>query len=209
LLILSKYPVAAYDHVTFSNAVYRDKLYAKGAIYAKLRISALDFIHVVVCHLQATYGRDPPRCDIEVRKKQLREINALIRKHVRDTLPIFVFGDFNIDALRGEEYSSFDSELVIPKFERIDTVFQSLRSHPVTYGGVDENGNPTDVVLTVPEDLKAQASLDYIFYFKNTEKDWVVKRVAAEVEKFQVMDRPYKQLSDHYAISATIEVTDL
>jgi hypothetical protein len=196
LLILSKFPIAAYEFAEFR----AKPLFQTGAIYAKLRISAIEFVHVVVTQLTSGSGS-------EVRRQQLRKVTELIKRHVKDTLPIFVFGDFAINGRVEEEYKLFD-ELKIPGFERHDVVCKTLGEHPVTYGAVDEKGLPTDTILTKAEDLKSVRSVDYIFYFKPEKKDWIVESITGAIEQFSVKGR-YSQVSSHYGISATFVVTDI
>jgi endonuclease/exonuclease/phosphatase family metal-dependent hydrolase len=209
ILVLSKFPVAEYEAITFDHGTRIDRLYPKGAIYARIRISTREHIHVVAAHLQATYANSSAQQlakDRRVRKNQLRQTAELARRHVTDRFPLFVCADMNIDALSGSEYAFFDEVLNIDGFETHDTVCETLGRHPVTYGDVEE-GEPADRVLTAETDYGTQQSLDYVFYLRPTEGDAVIAKVESSVEKFKV-DRPYGQLSDHYGIATIIELAE-
>jgi endonuclease/exonuclease/phosphatase family metal-dependent hydrolase len=206
LLILSKYPVAAYEYAEFKA---KGSIFAQeGAIYCKLRTSALEFVHVVVTNLTKSKGKEPAASEKALRRKQQGEVVALIKRHVTDTLPLFVFGDFGIDGRNGNEYDTF-KDFKIEGFTRHDILHESLNEHPVTFGDTDDNDKPRENVLTEPEFRKAKASVDYIFHFKTEAKDWVVDSVKGSVEKFAVGGRQYTQLASHYGVEATITVTKI
>jgi sphingomyelin phosphodiesterase len=209
LLVLSKFPIIEYDAITFTDSTGIDRLYPKGAVYARIRISAREHIHVVVTHLQATYSNASAQQqakDQRARRNQLRQTAELARRRVTDRCPVFVCADMNIDGLSGSESAIFDQVLNIHGFERHDTVWETIGSHPVTYADI-EDGEPADKVLTVETDYGARQSLDYVFYFRPVEGDAIVTKAESSVEKFKV-DKPYGQLSDHYGIATIIELAE-
>ncbi|KAI8610168.1 hypothetical protein BC830DRAFT_1246971 [Chytriomyces sp. MP71] len=59
LLILSRYPIVEARKITFVKGIYGDKFTAKGAIYAKVKISPNKYIHVFNTHLQSS-AKDAP-----------------------------------------------------------------------------------------------------------------------------------------------------
>ncbi|KAJ3357817.1 ribosomal 40S subunit protein S1B [Entophlyctis luteolus] len=59
LLILSRYPIVKMDRITFKRGIYGDKYTAKGAIYAKVKVTPGKHIHVFNTHLQSS-AKDAP-----------------------------------------------------------------------------------------------------------------------------------------------------
>jgi endonuclease/exonuclease/phosphatase family metal-dependent hydrolase len=208
LLLLSKFPILAHDFVQFDAASRRDKLFNKCAIYAKIRISSVEHLHIILTHLQASYMTCKDHSiDRDVRRQQLKQVADLVRKNVTDHCPVFLCGDFNIDGRHEDEYRIFDEELKIDGFETHDTLFETLGFHPVTDGAL-ENGEPVDKVLTIPEDFGIEMSLDYVFYLRPEHSvggDRIVQSVSSELAKCTVA-KVYPQLSDHYGVSTTINL---
>jgi len=208
LMILSKFPISESDAITFDAGTGVDRIFGKGAIYAKIRVSESEHFHLVLTHLQASYSDSRPNQsakDVAVRRRQLSQACDLAKRHATDSHPLFLCGDFNVNSLSRSESELFDEVIAIDGFERHDTTFETLGYHPITYGDM-EDGVATDQVLTVREDFCSQLTLDYVFYMRPAAGDRVIGRVGAVVEKFMVPGKNYGQLSDHYGITATIEL---
>lgn len=203
LLLISKFPVVAYDAMTYTDSYRIDYIYGKGALYARLNVGGGQHVHVFVTHLQATYSLLATPEDKAIRKKQLAQLRKFIEKNACDGAPIFAFGDFNVDWLHSEEKELFDQELTLSGYDRIDTVPE----RPVTYADTVD-GKPLETVLTVEPDFGGMMSLDYVFWFKNKEGDKVVKNCTGRLEKLLVEGKPYTQLSDHYALAVDIDLVD-
>ncbi|KAJ3059902.1 hypothetical protein HDU98_004082 [Podochytrium sp. JEL0797] len=59
LLILSRYPIVKAEKITFKRGINGDRFTAKGAIYAKIKVSPSKYIHVFNTHLQSS-AKDAP-----------------------------------------------------------------------------------------------------------------------------------------------------
>ncbi|KAI8804135.1 kinase-like domain-containing protein [Cladochytrium replicatum] len=55
LMILSRYPIVKSEKITYKRGLLGDRYISKGAIYAKIGISAVHHIHVFNTHLQSTF----------------------------------------------------------------------------------------------------------------------------------------------------------
>ena len=201
LLLISKYPIVAYDAMTYVDSYKIDYIYGKGALYGRVNVGNNAHVHVFVTHLQATYTLLASPEDKAIRKKQLAQLRKFIEKNAIDGAPIMVFGDFNVDWLHSEEKELFDHELTLVGYDRIDT----LPERPVTYADT-EDGKPLETVLTVEKDLGGMMSLDYVFWFKHKDGDQVIENCKGRLEKFLVEGKPYRQLSDHYGIAVDIDM---
>jgi hypothetical protein len=121
---------------------------------------------------------------------------------VTDALPLFVLGNFNVNAREGNEYENLTRALKVQKREVVDVVYKETGEHPITYGA------PGERILTPPADREKGKSVDFAFYLKPSQ-DYVVEKVVGSVQKFAVEGRPYGQLSAHYGIGVTTHFVNL
>lgn len=148
--------------------------------------------------------------------------------------PLLLGGSFNVNGRRGavdatssNEYDTMCETLRHGLGEMRDLLFDSCGSHPVTYADthlLTSGEVPAERVLTSPgaygsEVLKRQR-LDYLFFFPHgTQADCCrralepVVPATCRVEKFAVdrtkdVGSPVTQLSDHYALEATLAVIE-
>ena len=98
-----------------------------------------------------------------------------------------------------------------------DLVYEFQGKHPVTFADGTWNDElnrweTVDTCLTHPLTYCARYRLDYIFYHDPTTANVssattpTVKPVAAQVEPFFVTGHSFTQLSDHYAVTCTLEI---
>ena len=203
LLLISKFPIVKYDAMTYTTTHGIDRIYGKGALYGLVNIGRGRHIHVFLTHLQATYTLLATPADEAVRKKQMAQLRKFIEKNAVDGGPSLAFGDFNVDALHGNEKDVFDEEFTLIGYDTIDT----LPERPVTYADTVD-GRPRETVLTVEEDLGGMMSLDYVFWFKHKDGDKVIKNCTGKLEQFFCEGKPYTQLSDHYGVAVDIELVE-
>jgi endonuclease/exonuclease/phosphatase family metal-dependent hydrolase len=108
-----------------------------------------------------------------------------------------------------------------------DLLHKTYGEHPITYGDtyMDDNKEmkPIETVLTLPDDLCSNQSLDYIFQYtpraqkpkdqvnpdeQSTKRKLNVVEASARVEKFFVEDCEFNQLSDHYGVMVSLEYSE-
>jgi endonuclease/exonuclease/phosphatase family metal-dependent hydrolase len=98
LVVLSRYPILACGHLTFSHAAYADQWMAKGALYAKIEY-ARTVLHVFNVHLQSTYSLQDEQA-ASVQKQQIAQLKAWInQKTALSSGSVLVCGDFNLSPL--------------------------------------------------------------------------------------------------------------
>ena len=92
LALASRLPVVARGMLTFADAAGEDRLAAKGVLHARLARGqgATDVLDVFTTHLQA--GREHG----EVRRRQVEELAAFVRRSASAEGPVLVLGDLNI-----------------------------------------------------------------------------------------------------------------
>jgi endonuclease/exonuclease/phosphatase family metal-dependent hydrolase len=111
----------------------------------------------------------------------------------------------NIDSI-GErnEYTTLLQTLAIPGYELIDTL--KSKGHPVTIAeSLEGSDEPAEKYLTQSSDWGHQKSIDYIFLYKH-EGAKSFGPVQAEIQKFPISGKPYRQLSDHFGVWCTIDL---
>jgi endonuclease/exonuclease/phosphatase family metal-dependent hydrolase len=92
LALASRLPVVAVNALTFAAAAGADALAAKGVLHARLARAAgsADVLEVYVTHLQA----DAEQAD--VRRRQVEELAAFVRRTARAAVPVLLLGDLNV-----------------------------------------------------------------------------------------------------------------
>ena len=198
VMILSKYPITETADITYSSGRSYDDFAAKGCVYAKIHVSESEFVSVFATHLQASYGAVTD-ADFEVRASQLRAINKFMRAHANSSSPMFLLGDMNIDSSgEGREYAQMIEELRIDGFELIDTLKASKGRHLATTSTLNQPGD---------KELLTNKSIDYVMMFKH-KSDKMISGFSTGVKRFKVSNRPYRYLSDHFAVESTIELKE-
>lgn len=85
---------------------------------------------------------------------------------------------------------------------------------PITMGDIiiDEEGvkKPRETVLTAKDDLMTEMSLDYIFQIipgHSEGSEHARLDATAQVEHFFIQDKPFTQMSDHYAVRLNFKIS--
>jgi endonuclease/exonuclease/phosphatase family metal-dependent hydrolase len=90
LALASRLPVVARHALVFADAAAEDVLAAKGALHARLARGERDTLDVFTTHLQA--GRQ----HAAVRRRQVAELAAFVRRVAARQGPVLVMGDLNL-----------------------------------------------------------------------------------------------------------------
>jgi endonuclease/exonuclease/phosphatase family metal-dependent hydrolase len=188
VFIFSRFPITWSDVAPFTTS----GIASLGAAYARVRISAFENAHIFAVDL----SKDPTS-----RTKEFEQVLDLIKRHVTDRFPVFVGGNFGINAFNEVDYETLKRDFVVPKREIVDLGFQVVNEHPITYGAKGE------VVLTPKLDRGSKQSLDFLFHLKPPQ-EWVIEKIEPAIETLPATGKFYRQLSSHYGISATLELKD-
>lgn len=194
LLILSKLPIVRKDVLNFSSAAFADWYATKGVLYALVKVGPKEphYIHLFCTHLQATYDEVGKEESERVRKDQITQTVAFIKKCVfnREEWPIIICGDLNVQCRKSGQDGS-DSKEYLDMLSIFTTGFgvrgNLIRdlakeidgsTHPITYADahVDDEGNIKlkETSLNDVESLKQSTiwcnqSLDKIFFIPPAE----------------------------------------
>ena len=205
-MILSKYPIVETASAIYKEGCSWDQFGAKGPLFARVQISKDKHVNVFATHLQASY-RVVTHVDFGVRSSQAMFLRDFIKQHTAgDNSPIFLLGDMNINAIGEEhEYKNLMNNLEIGgDWELIDTLKE--KGHPVTIAeSLTADGTPYEEVLTQKSDWGWAKAIDYVFIYKNR-KSQGVAAFDAEIEKMAITGKPYKQLSDHFAVRCKVDL---
>jgi endonuclease/exonuclease/phosphatase family metal-dependent hydrolase len=182
--IFSRFPITWSDVAAFPTS----RIASLGAVYARVRISAFENAHFFAVDLSR---------DAAARQTELGLLVDLIKRHVTDLFPVFVGGNFGVNALVGKDYAQLTKDLEIIKREVVDLAFDAVGEHPETYG-IDG-----EVVLTPRADRGTKQSVDFLFQLK-PRQEWVIDSISTTVEKLPAVGKYYRQLSPHYGIAATV-----
>lgn len=180
LMIWSKTKLEKINHLVFSQAKNWDKMSLKGAVKT-ITIIHNDTFLLVNTHMQSDYKKQYKH----IRKTQLIELKNFIQSDL-EMEHILIAGDFNIDNLNDREY--LDSDFIKPlKLNEGNTVGT-------------ENSTYSPKNYWIKDDWKP-CMYDYVllgatqFYTKNER---------AIIKFNQYIDKKIIDLSDHYALTATI-----
>lgn len=106
LLILSRYPVVEADGRVFDPSIARDRIMAKGVIWAKIELPNKSHVHVFNTHLLATFNDVPENVYIMCKLRAIDQIRQLrifiqdkLNKHYDKGDLAILCGDFNVDSL--------------------------------------------------------------------------------------------------------------
>jgi endonuclease/exonuclease/phosphatase family metal-dependent hydrolase len=143
--------------------------------------------------------------DFSVRVSQSTELRDFIARMTKnDSSPIFLLGDMNINSIGEEvEYQKLMSTLQISGYSLTDSM--KNKGHPVTTAKSLEGGKLAEEGFTQKSDGFQPKSIDYVFIYDSLEKKNIIS-FDANVEKWTVSGKPYKQLSDHFAVKCTVRL---
>lgn len=209
LLTLSQFPIVESQELVFSRSALPDSLSKKGCLFTRLLLpSASSKVHsyldVYNTHLQADEGAKQKK----IRQSQLDEIIHFITRfslsnipHGETPPPILLCGDFNIDANVSSELDELYAFFASNNMPVVDIIGKN-NPHCVTYGSGNDNA------LTPLDFTSIQARYDYIFFLtSHPSQKLTISSLKTGVNEMTVPERdivPYKQLSDHFAIYATM-----
>lgn len=184
LLVLSRYEIVDRDLITFEDSMGPDRLSAKGVIYVKIKTNASP-INLFTTHLQSSYTTQSYSDFMkyrQIRRKQLVQLRKFIDIKVQNpNETVIIAGDLNVDGREHikpplfqvlikqqpcqDDYSSLCEILSNNgRNQLVDLILLKYEEPLATFGVVDENGNPKEVVLTHADDCKLELCLDYIFF---------------------------------------------
>lgn len=213
LMIISKYPIVDRQEIIFDRGWHTDRFVTKGVLYAKVQVGS-SFVHVFNTHLQASYGYEFDFVNnpyMHPRQKQIKRMAAFIEKITgKDSYPILVMGDFNVngraapdDGSDSTEYVAMMESLRSRQYEVVDILkVQNGGEHPVTYGGKG--------VLPGEKPKTGGQRLDFIFELKKDSSPHHMEYKISEgaVVPFRTTAiEAFTHISDHYAQKVTLEIT--
>jgi endonuclease/exonuclease/phosphatase family metal-dependent hydrolase len=184
LFILSKYPMKVLDQVVFEDCSGTDCFASKSAIIVELTLPNGEQIQMVDTHLQ---GWD----NIDIRKKQLLQIKAMMKLNAKFGIAQVLVGDLNIDGNIKSEYSS---ALGLMK----------MTSTPLEGQLGASNGFSTEGCFNTPGGINNGEWIDHMWL--NTNGTEAVIRSKKVVPIKGILGTADCPLSDHYAVEAFIEV---
>jgi len=198
--IISKYPIVKRDYIIYPRGSHGDALAQKGAIFCRIQFNCR-MVDVYNTHLQAICKYQ------DIRKKQLCLFNDFFLKTHNHNNPAVICGDFNIDFHRSAQYNELFQFLQFECSKTVNTYLEAnefdLVSRSATYGcGFDK-------CLTCEDDQEIHELLDYIFLVTDERSDeQLLVYDACKIECFLIENPwyPYKQLSDHYGVTATLRL---
>lgn len=186
LWILSKYPISQSKAIKFTNRCGIDAFSRKGALLVELDVNGKK-VQVVDTHLQS--------CGPEwIRQSQCVELsNKMLIPLQKNGVPQIVCGDFNIN-----KYADLDYACMLQNLDVIDEDFVS--DQKFTY---DHEQND----LIKQSKFKIKDLIDYIFVKTNKSQTFVQQKKIKIIQSEWHMK--HKDLSDHYAIEAVIQLQDI
>lgn len=229
LMILSKFQIVENDYMVFDKGMGVDRLSAKGALYAKIKVDQT-FLHVFNTHTQASYGTTEYKKFLkyrQLRREQLKEYKDFIDRKVGTSEdPVIITGDFNVDGLECHKAPKFNVNFmqspcqddynhlwILMSSQGTDNIIDVIRSKYgqslSTFGRVDDKGCPIETILTGSEEVSANECLDYIFlmnYQVKPKQNIVVNFNATGVEPFHVNQMPFTQISDHAGVQVSLKL---
>mmetsp|Transcript_15989 Transcript_15989/g.23169 ORF Transcript_15989/g.23169 Transcript_15989/m.23169 type:complete len:317 (-) Transcript_15989:80-1030(-) len=212
LLILSKYRILNQEFLPFEHEVFPDSVAYKGILYAKILIQGKN-LHLFTTHLQSKHPTSNPDKYLEyreVRRAQVVQLREFIDSKIGDSNePVVVAGDLNIDGRETlkppvfteiecmDDYQKF-MEIMTKKNNLTDILRKKYGESPSTFGRVHE-GEPLEVVLTHPEEVFWDESLDYILV-ENETKGFRVDWNETRVNPLETPGEVFTQVSDHAGV---------
>ncbi len=177
LLLLSRFPLQRCEELIYSASTYTDSLAQKGVLYARVSLPQGLNLDLFVTHLQANYeGGD----HWEIQQAQLRQLRAFIQdRHQPVDAVGLLLGDMNVDALCRPRYRQMMNLLGFPR----DLMKECHE-------------------ITAPD---CSQSLDYMFALSEAQ---LLQVTSIDIDSMATVNCgvPYLQLSDHYGISARLQL---
>jgi phospholipase C len=179
--IISKVPLNFVSEIQFSNSSGFDMFSRKGAIMVE-GVHNGTLFQLVGTHLNSGDSQ-------KVRDKQYREmVSRLLEPNKKEDIPQIICGDFNTNKEDKASYSKMIDILNVPDYEMAGACLYS-------YDGI--NNDLTGKRFT------GQDIIDYIFFRPNGLTGQKIDRSIHPVS--HSWSSSHKDLSDHYAVTATIE----
>jgi endonuclease/exonuclease/phosphatase family metal-dependent hydrolase len=179
--IISKVPMNFISEIQFSNSSGFDMFSRKGAIMVEGMHNGTVF-QLVGTHLNSGDSQ-------RIRDKQYKEmVTRLLEPNKKEDIPQILCGDFNTNKNDIASYSKMLGILNVPDYEMAGASLYS-------YDGI--NNDLTGKHFT------GQDIIDYIFFRSNGLKTGKIDRSIHPV--YHPWSDRHKDLSDHYAVAATIE----
>eukprot|EP01111_Echinosteliopsis_oligospora_P005361 TRINITY_DN18646_c0_g1_i1.p1 TRINITY_DN18646_c0_g1~~TRINITY_DN18646_c0_g1_i1.p1 ORF type:complete len:414 (-),score=59.72 TRINITY_DN18646_c0_g1_i1:107-1348(-) len=162
LAIISKLPIVETDAAIYQAGNQIDSWAAKQVIYAKIQVSASNYVHVFTTHMQASYFDNHDSINVindKARATQVQEMADFIKfKTAGSPYPVLITGDFNINARsqspdqqETDEYKYMIDTLNYGEIGLRDLLAEANNGdHPITYGDIheilheDEEANTTN-----------------------------------------------------------------
>lgn len=184
LFIVSKYPMKVLDQVVFEDCSGNDCFASKSAILVEITLSNDKKIQMIDTHLQ---GWDA----VDVRKKQLMQIKAMMKANAQIGIAQVLVGDLNIDGKINSEYAE-------------SLALMDMTSSPLEGQLNSSNGFSTVGCFETPGGISEGEWLDHMWLNPNgTDTKIYSKKVVPITGPLGLQECP---LSDHYAVEALIEV---
>jgi len=212
LMIISKFPIVNTKEALFDQGTGADMFVTKGVLYGKIEVGPNSYVHVFNTHLQASYGYEWDNSNpyAAIRKKQFKKISDFIHEVTKqDHHPIVLMGDFNVNAFNAPgdssdsmEYKDMMQILQADRFNVIDVLkVLNQDAHPVTYEGRGVHagdrkavgGQRLDFIMDVRRKATPPAHTTHRF-------------VQGSVIPFEVNDKIFTQISDHFGAHTVLEV---
>jgi endonuclease/exonuclease/phosphatase family metal-dependent hydrolase len=199
LALASRLPVVATGGHIYGHAADEDRLAAKGVLHARLARAAADPIDVFVTHLQAGAEHGA------VRRGQLEELAAFIRRKVNGAAPVLVLGDFNVrGSLVDRQDPGSDYRFLVQKLNAgvaprrvVDMWLATNTDDPETASGTKPR------VLADGTLRPHEERVDYVFVAgSGAVPEWT--RLDFFASDLVVDGAPVGNLSDHAAVLAEI-----
>jgi len=218
LFIISRYPIVEVRQEMFTDAVYSDRLAAKGIQHARIMVGQV-VVNMINSHVQSDYRIEDPLAT-RVKIRQWQQIKAFVERHTPPSEDVIVCGDLNCNAI------TWSDDLVpdegIPSAIYGDMMhcfglgadtdmirnFSNYRRPPTTYSTYDEKRIEIDTERRQEDDpdlvrggwVCLPRSVDYILQFKSL----CLRPIAAGVVNLDCAGQPFRALSDHSAVSAIL-----
>lgn len=185
LAIFSRWPIVDTRTLVYDDCNLDDCLAAKGAVHAVVQISENASLNVVTTHLDAGGSIG----DRDARASQVRQLSQFLAEIDRNSGPIVIMGDFNIDSLSDNgEY-----EMLIDALGVEDYVVSDISTK-----------NCDGLEFIYCEEPAIPARIDYVFTLSGKQR--LVRKetqhlplVTGEINEY------VKYLSDHRAVLVTFE----
>jgi endonuclease/exonuclease/phosphatase family metal-dependent hydrolase len=178
LVVLSRYPIVSTAFTTYDDCFWTDCLARKGVLLVRLDVDGVE-VDVYTTHLQSMLDDSDGR---SVRAGQVKEFNSFVSRTSRGN-PSLLLGDFNA---RASQYT-------------VTAIVDGLGVRDLW---AEHGGASGDVSATYCEENGCER-IDYIFARQGRYHDVRATRMRVRL-KDPVGGR---QLSDHFAVEADIEVT--